>query len=182
MRVASRPRHGASAFSRAFFRAYRTADGWLTVAAYAERMAGRLCTALGLECLLEEPPWDDRVTRADRADELVAILAPRMLARTTAEWDLLLAQAGVPAAPVRERDDLFDDEQALAMGLLVEVDDPEAGALLMTAPVVRMSETPGAVRFAGRRLGADTEAVLAELGRSAQEIAALVAEGAALTG
>jgi crotonobetainyl-CoA:carnitine CoA-transferase CaiB-like acyl-CoA transferase len=85
----------------------------------------------------------------------------------------------VPAAPVGERDDLFDDEQVRAMGLLEEIQDPEVGAMLMTAPAVRLSGTPGAIRFTGRHLGADTEAVLAELGRSPDEIAALIAGGAA---
>ncbi len=80
---------------------------------------------------------------------------------------------------MRERDDLFDGEQTREMGLLEDVDDPEAGALLMTAPVVRMSAAPGAIRFAGRRLGADTRALLAELGRSQEEIDALVAGGGA---
>jgi crotonobetainyl-CoA:carnitine CoA-transferase CaiB-like acyl-CoA transferase len=179
VRIESLPRHGVSTFSRAFFRAYETADGYVTVAAYAERMARAFCAAIGLEGLLERPPWDDRATRSARADELVALFAPRMLLRPTAEWDRLLAGAGVPAAPVGERDDLFDDEQVRAMGLLEEIQDPEVGAMLMTAPAVRLSGTPGAIRFTGRHLGADTEAVLAELGRSPDEIAALIAGGAA---
>ena len=51
-----------------------------------------------------------------RADELVALFAPRIAERTTAEWDEAMAAAGVPAAPVRERDDLFDDEQVVGRG------------------------------------------------------------------
>lgn len=182
IRVERSPDHGESAFSRAFFRPYATADGWITVAAYAERMAVRFCAAVGLEGLLDAPPWDDRVTRARRAGELVAMFAPRMLTRSTAEWDALLAGAGVPAAPVGERDDLFDDEQARAQGLLEQVEDEEVGTLTMTAPVVRLSDTPGAIRFPGRHLGADTREVLRELGRSEEEIDALVAEGAAVAG
>lgn len=180
VRIESLPHHGVSTFSRAFFRAYETADGWVTVAAYAERMARRFCEAIGLEGLLDRPPWDDRAARSARGDELVALFAPRMRRRPTAEWDRLLADAGVPAAPVGERDDLFDDEQVRAMGLLEAVEDPEVGAMLMTAPVARLSDTPGAIRFTGRHLGADTEEVLAELGRSPAEITALLAEGAAV--
>ena len=83
----------------------------------------------------------------------------------------------MPAAPVRERDELFDDEQAWALGLLERVDDDEVGPMIMTAPVVRLSDTPGAIRFPGRHLGADTREVLRELGRSDVEIDDLDAEG-----
>jgi crotonobetainyl-CoA:carnitine CoA-transferase CaiB-like acyl-CoA transferase len=60
------------------------------------------------------------------------------------------------------------------------VEDPELGTLTMTAPVVRLSGTPGRIRFAGRPLGADTREVLGELGRSPEEIERLTAAGAAV--
>ncbi len=181
VRIESLPEHGVPTFSRAFYRAYRTADGWLAVAAYAERLAHRFCAALGLPGLLDAPPWDDRAARVERQDELMALFAPRFLERTTAEWDGAMAEAGVPAAPVRERDDLFDDPHVRATGLVEEVEDAELGTLTMTAPVVRLSDTPGTIRFTGRRLGADTREVLAELGRSAEEIARLEEAGAAVS-
>ncbi len=181
VRIESLPGHGVPTFSRAFYRAYRTADGWLAVAAYAERLAHAFCAALGLPGLLDAPPWDDRAARVERQAELVALFAPRFLERTTAAWDDAMAEAGVPAAPVRERDDLFDDPHARATGLVVEVEDEELGAMTMTAPVVRLSETPASIRFTGRRLGADTREVLAELGRSEAEIARLEESGAAVS-
>jgi crotonobetainyl-CoA:carnitine CoA-transferase CaiB-like acyl-CoA transferase len=180
VRVESMPRHGTPTFSRAFYRAYRTADGWIAVAAYAERLAGRFCAAVGMPGLLERPPWDDRAERVAREAELVALFAPVFAARTTAEWDALLADAGVPAAPVRERDDLFDDEQAWAEGLLARVEDDEVGEMVMTAPVVRLSESPGGIRFPGRHIGADTREVLLELGLGDGEVDALVAAGVAV--
>ena len=115
-----------------------------------------------------------------REDELVALLEPPFLTRTTAEWDEALAAAGVPAAPVRERDELFDDPQVIAQGLVEVVEDAEVGPVTMASPVVRLSQTPGAIRHPGRHLGEDTAAVLRELGRDDREIARLVAEGAAL--
>ncbi|HMN99974.1 MAG TPA: CoA transferase [Miltoncostaeaceae bacterium] len=182
VRVESLPRHGTPTFSRAFYRAYRTRDGWIAVAAYAERLAARFCEALGMPGLLERPPWDDRAARVTREAELVELFAPVFAERTTAEWDDRLAAAGVPAAPVRERDDLFDDEQAWAEGLLERVEDDEVGAVVMTAPVVRLSDSPGAIRFTGRHLGADTREVLLELGLADAEVDALVEDGAAFCG
>ena len=181
VRIEALPAHGVPTFSRAFYRAYRTRDGWLAVAAYAERLAHAFCAAVGLPGLLESPPWDDRAARVERQEELVALFAPRLLERTSAEWDDAMAEAGVPAAPVRERDDLFDDPHVRATGLVEEVEDDELGTLTMTSPVVRLSDTPGAIRFPGRPLGADTREVLAELGRSDEEIAALERSGAAVS-
>lgn len=180
VRVESAPAHGTSTFSRAFYRPYRTRDGWIAVAAYAEWLAHALCEVLGLPGLLAAPPWDDRATRVAREPELVALLAPPFLARTTAAWDEALAAAGIPAAPVRERDDLFDDPQAHAQGLLEVVEDPDVGPVTMASPVVRLSGSPGAIRFPGRHLGEDTREVLRELGRDDDEIARLVAGGAAV--
>ena len=181
VRIENLPAHGVPTFSRAFYRAYRTRDGWLAVAAYAERLAHAFCAAVGLPGLLEAPPWDDRAARVERQEELVALFAPRFLERTTAEWDDVMAEAGVPAAPVRERDDLFDDPHVRATGLVEEVEDDELGTLTMTSPVVRLSDTPGGIRFTGRPLGADTREVLAELGRSDAEIARLERSGAAVS-
>ncbi len=180
VRIEGLPGHGVPTFSRAFYRAYRTADGWIAVAAYAERLARLLCDVLGHPGLLDAPPWDDRAARVTREPELVELLAPAFRERTTAEWDDVLAAAGVPAAPVRERDDLFDDPHVRATGLVETVEDDEVGPVTMTSPVVRLSETPGAIRFTGRHLGADTREVLRELGRSDAQIDALVADGAAV--
>ncbi|MDX6556949.1 MAG: hypothetical protein QOD86_3144 [Miltoncostaeaceae bacterium] len=169
-----------SGFARAFFRAYRTADGWIAVAALSERLARRLCAVLGMPGLLEDAPYGDRAARAGRDGELAERLAARFRERPTAGWDAALAEAGVPAAPVRGRDELFDDPQVRGQGLVEEVDDPEVGRLTMAAPAVRLSASPGSIRFPGRHLGADTREVLRELGRSDAEIAAMEASGAAV--
>ena len=168
---------GALAFPRAFYRVYETADGWIAIAAYAERLAHRLCAALGMPDLLQEERFQSRADRVERHEELVGLFAPRFRTATNEHWVAVLDEVGVPCGPVRERDELFDDEQVRAMGMLSEVDDEELGRITMTAPVVRLSRTPGEIRFAGRHLGADTRAVLDELGYPADEVARLETAG-----
>jgi crotonobetainyl-CoA:carnitine CoA-transferase CaiB-like acyl-CoA transferase len=165
------------AFPRAFYRVYETADGWIAVAAYAERLAHRLCAAVGMPDLLHEERFRSRTDRVERNEELVGLFAPRFRTATTDHWVEVLDGVGVPCGPVRERDELFDDEQVRAMGMLSEVDDEELGRVTMTAPVVRLSRTPGEIRFPGRHLGADTRSVLGELGYPADEITRLEAAG-----
>src|SRR4029453_14238369 len=62
-RVERVPGHGTPTFSRAFYRAYRTSDGWIAVAAYAERIAARFCEAVGMPGLLDAAPGDERPPR-----------------------------------------------------------------------------------------------------------------------
>ena len=66
------------------------------------------------------------------------------------------------------------------MSWIFEVVDPELGRVTMMAPAVRLSRTPGAIRFPGRHLGADTRGVLEELGYDADLIDRLIADGVAV--
>jgi crotonobetainyl-CoA:carnitine CoA-transferase CaiB-like acyl-CoA transferase len=168
------------AFPRAFYRVYETADGWIAIAAYAERLAHRFCAAVGMPDLLDEERFRTRADRVTQTDELLGLFGPRLRTATTEEWLRTLGDAGVPCGPVRERDELFEDPQVAAMNLLTEVADPELGRVTMMAPAVRLSRTPGVIRFPGRHLGADTLAVLEELGYDSERIDRLVADGVAI--
>jgi len=127
--------------------------------------------------LLHEERFRSRAERVERNEELVGLFAPRLRTATTDHWVGVFDEVGVPCGPVRERDELFDDDQVRAMGMLAEVDDEELGRVTMTAPVVRLSRPPGHIRYTGRHLGADTRTVLGELGYPNAEIARLEAAG-----
>jgi formyl-CoA transferase len=179
VRVREHSGTGVPTFSRAFYRAYRTLDGWIAVAAYGERLAHRFCAVVGLPGLLEAGRYADRADRLRLEAELVELFAPRLAACDTADWEAAFAEAGVPAGPVRERDELFDDPQVAALELMRDVVDPELGPVQMISPVVRLSRTPGRVGAPGRHRGQDTREVLADLGYDDDAIAQLVAGGAA---
>lgn len=70
----------------------------------------------------------------------------------------------------------MEDPQYRALDSVTEVDDPELGPLRMQNVLFRLSATPGAIRWAGRPHGADTEEILTGLGLSGPEISALRAE------
>lgn len=87
-------------------------------------------------------------------------------------------EAEAAVAPVYDVRDVMADPQYAALGTIAEVDDPELGPLRMQNVLFRLSRTPGAIRWAGRPHGADTDAVLTELGLTGAEITALRKEGA----
>lgn len=86
------------------------------------------------------------------------------------------AQAAV--APVQDVQDVMADPQYQALDTITTVDDPELGPLRMQNVLFRLSATPGAIRWAGRPHGADTDEVLTELGLTPDDLTALRAEGA----
>ncbi|MEU3845103.1 CoA transferase [Streptomyces sp. NPDC028635] len=158
---------------------YRTADGtWVAVSTSAQSVAERVMELVGRPELIDEP-WfatgDGRARHADLLDEAVG----RWIAARPRE-DVLAAfeKAEAAIAPVQDVREVMTDPQYQALSTITTVDDPELGPLRMQNVLFRLSATPGAVRWAGRPHGADTDAVLAELGLSAAEVAALRAEGA----
>ena len=75
----------------------------------------------------------------------------------------MLAEALVPATRIFTIADIFGDPHYRARGAIVEAPDEELGGIAMANVVPRLSDTPGAVRHAGHRIGQDTRRVLAEL-------------------
>ncbi len=135
---------------------YRCADGrWVAISTSAESVAQRL---LGLVGAGEDPRLADfggRVAHRDEVDQLVG----RWVAAHTLEEVLAAAEtAHAAAAPVHTMGEVVVDPQILAREAVIDV-----GGVPMQNVIARLSATPGAVRFPARPLGADTDAVLAEL-------------------
>ena len=89
-----------------------------------------------------------------------------------------LERAEIPASPIHSIADIFEDPQFAARGTLAAVAHAVLGEVKMPTVVPRLSETPGAIAWPGRDLGADTDAVLAtKLGYTPERLAALRARG-----
>jgi formyl-CoA transferase len=96
-------------------------------------------------------------------EEVIAILGPD--------------GAGVPCAPVYTVDTLLDHPQLLARGMIERLPHPKLGEMVAPGVVIKMSDTPGAVRTLGPDLGQHTDDVLRSLlGLSADDLARLRAE------
>jgi formyl-CoA transferase/CoA:oxalate CoA-transferase len=142
--------------------AYRTADGWLTVAVFVEKFWQGLCNAVGRPELGADGRYDSSSKRLQRRAEVDDLLAEVFLAGTTAAWMERLSREGVPAAPVLRVDEVLAHEQLLARGMVVEVPHPRGGSLRMLGNPVRQ---PGVgERFeAAPLLGQHTEEILGGL-------------------
>ncbi|MFE3995943.1 CoA transferase, partial [Streptomyces goshikiensis] len=121
------------------------------------------------------PLWVPGEAHAHLLDEAVGDWIARHKAE---EVVALFEDAEAAVALVYDVRDVMADPQFAALDTVTEVEDPELGPIRMQNVLFRLSETPGAIRWAGRPHGADTDAVLTELGLTRAEIDALRTEGA----
>ncbi|RKN40140.1 CaiB/BaiF CoA transferase family protein [Streptomyces hoynatensis] len=157
---------------------YRTADGkWVAVSTSAQSVAERVMRLVGRPEVIGEEWFATGAGRAAHADELDEAVGSWIAAHPRDEVVSAFEKAEAAIAPVYDVRDVLADEQYRALGSITEVEDEELGTLRMQNVLFRLSDTPGAIRWAGRPHGADTDAVLGGLGMSEAEIAALRAEG-----
>lgn len=158
---------------------YRTADGdWVAVSTSSQSIAERVMRLVGREEVIAEPWFASGHDRALHADELDEAVASWVGARSTGEVLAAFERADAAVAPVYDVRGVMADPQYRALGTVQTVDDDELGPVKMQNVLFRLSETPGGIRWAGRRHGADTDEVLRAVGYSAESISALRAEGA----
>jgi crotonobetainyl-CoA:carnitine CoA-transferase CaiB-like acyl-CoA transferase len=159
--------------------AYQARDGWLVIAVASNKLFRQLCAAIGRPELGDDPRFRGVVSRLEHGDEINAIVSTWVGEHTVEEVLAILGPdgAGVPCAPVYTVDQLVDHPQLVARGMIERVPHPKLGEMLVPGVVIKMSETPGAIRTLGPELGQHTDDVLAELlGLSGDEIARLRAE------
>lgn len=153
---------------------YKCADGrYVAVGALEPRFFSELCDRLG------KPELSDLQFDPHRQHELRGCLADTFATRTRNEWADLLAPHDTCVAPVLDVAEALSDPHARARGLVEEVPLPSSDAGFIRLGVVpRLTGTPGRAGGHPSGLGADTDALLAELGRSESDIAGLRRAGA----
>ena len=104
--------------------------------------------------------------------------AARAARRFSATSSKSLSHAQAAIAPIYTAEDIVAEEQFAAIGAIRRVEDSDLGPLLMNGGLFRSTEGGAEIGFTGRDPGADTDAVLAELGHSPERIATLRATGA----
>jgi crotonobetainyl-CoA:carnitine CoA-transferase CaiB-like acyl-CoA transferase len=158
--------------------AYRTADGFINVAAAGSAIWKRLCDAIGRPDLMDDVRFKSAegraANRAALADKINAVLATR----PSLDWVESLNAAGVPCGPIHSMDEVFADAQVKHLNAAVSVEHPTLGTLNILNQAIKLSRTPGAVVTATPERGEHSDEILGELGLSAAEVADLRESGA----
>ncbi|MFI5041532.1 MAG: CaiB/BaiF CoA transferase family protein, partial [Acidimicrobiales bacterium] len=154
-----------------FERLYRTADGWICIAALDESSVSALAEMFELDLA--------KGGATDPAD----VMAARIEERGTATWLAAFESAGVPAVePVARNTHAFlNDPENRRTGRVAECHHPTRGNVRELAQLVRVSESTHPPHRLAPDLGAHTESILRTMGRQPEEIADLRARGAIRT-
>lgn len=159
-------------------RPYRTADGHLCLMPYTDAHWQRFF-AHAYPAAVGDARFASMSARTTHIAALYALLGEIVATQSTAHWLELCQRLEIPAAPLGRLDALEDDPHLKAVDFFVDVPDAAVGSYRLTRSPVRyagVSATPGRPP----RLGEHTRAALAEAGLSEADIAALIAEGAAV--
>lgn len=160
--VTSQPTIGSN------YRLTRFADGWGTATPLTDSEFQGMCAALDLPELADDPRFATLTARMGNVAEFVAVAGARMAERsaqlTRADAQERFLRYDAPAGLVNRVEELHDDPQVRANGLLEEHDHPVAGRLRMPRPPARFSGTPTNAGRPAPGLGEHTDEILVELG------------------
>lgn len=172
-------RHGNVSTNNAPRNTYQTMDGsWVAVSASARKIAERVMGLVGHPEVAQEPWFQSGRGRVEHIDLIDGYISDWISKRSRNEVLKAFTKAEAAIAPVYDAKDIVEDEHINETKMLVEIEDPDLGKVLMHNVMWRMSKTPGKIRWSGREMGADTDEVLEnDLGLAKEAIADLRTAG-----
>jgi formyl-CoA transferase len=159
------------------YQALRASDGYFTVGASNERLWPRFCEVIGRPELPSDPRFAAPGDRVKHRAALEAEIERVTAKQPRAHWLAIFEAAGIPAGPIYSVPEALADPHARARGMVQELEHPVAGRVKALGNPVKMSASPPTMRRAAPLLGADSAALLGELGYSPAEIESLRATG-----
>ncbi len=168
--------------ARAHRGCFRTADGWILVIVAGRRGWPEFCAALERPELGANARFATALDRLRQSETLTPILSEIMAAKPTAHWTARFTEHGVLHSVARESLEALHDPHVEATGLFSYLAQP---GLVQTLPIPTVPGAPsmvsGTQRGTAPLTGADTAAILAEIGYTNSEIADLIERRIAVT-
>jgi crotonobetainyl-CoA:carnitine CoA-transferase CaiB-like acyl-CoA transferase len=150
----------------------------IIVAVGTEALWGRFCGVLEIaETIGRDPRFASNRLRIANRRDLIPSLESIMKRATAEDWLRKLRAAAIPAGPIRSVSEALNDPQMAARRMVVEIEHAGIGLARSIANPMRMSGTPVSYRLPPPVLGEHSEAILAEVGLSAEEVSEARASG-----
>ena len=168
--------------TRLYYGGYRAKDGAVVLGALTTANRDAMRKVLGIygQEHSSEPDYDALdPENVQKAEEWKRVIREKFLTRTVDEWIKVFDEAGVPVSPVHLPEEMADDPQALADGMIWDLDHTVTGPQRVVGPAVKMSKTPTAAHRPAPALGEHTNEILGEFGFSEAEAGELYDAGVA---
>ena len=150
---------------------FQTSDGHINIAATGDAIYKRFCEVINRPDLLTHPDFATPRARSRNRDAINAIIQEITLKKSSREWVQAFNQAGVPAGPINNIKEVFEDPQVKHLGMASPVTHPELGEIRLVAQGVGLSRTPSRITHTAPPQGAHTHEVLKEYGFDQEAIA-----------
>ncbi len=145
------------------YRAFAASDGFVIITCGNDAQFKRLCNAMALEELAQDPRCQTNSDRVKNRDLVDSTLAGKLSTYSRAELIALLESVQVPCGPINDVADVFNDQHAIARNLAVNLPRADGTQVKTVAYPANLSATPAQYRHAPPKLGADTDATLSEI-------------------
>jgi crotonobetainyl-CoA:carnitine CoA-transferase CaiB-like acyl-CoA transferase len=158
-------------------------DGnWIVLNNLAPSDWPRLCTAIGMDDLVEDDRFATAKARFDNMGALLAIIDDALAAKSRDEWGAVFDEHRLVWGPVLGLHEVAADEQAHAVGLFPTIDDPQLGPYRTVGIPMHIRDAPVGPRGRSPTVGQHTNSVLTDAGFTPEELASLIAAGAVADG
>lgn len=142
------------------YETFETKDGYINLALGNDSLFERFCTLIDREELLDEEEFSTNPNRVQNQEYVHETIEEEMKKKTTDEWLETLSEAGLPAGPIQDVEEVFEHPQIDARDMLEQVEHPETGEISVTGIPIKMDKTPGEVEDPPPTLGEHTDQVL----------------------
>lgn len=156
---------------------FETADGQVAIAPSNDAMYEKLLDALELPELRAHPDFRTNADRMLNRASIKAVIEARTRQKDSHHWIERLNQFGVPCGQVLNLQEVFDDPQVADQQMAIDVPHPDGQQVRMLGFPIKFADAPCQARSAAPALGADTDAVLEDLGLSRNRIRELREQG-----
>lgn len=146
------------------YQVFPAEDGYFNLAVGNDTLWKKFCEVLELTHLTDDPRYSTNPKRVENRDILVPLLEDLFKTKPFKHWVERLEAAGVPAGPVYELSDLFEDPHVIAREMVVPMQHPSIGEIKQVGIPIKLSETPGELLTPPPLLGQHTNEILKELG------------------